>query len=232
MKITNRKYFCIDFGAKTSVIPNLAIILFCVWINQDLWEHLLAYLHEMCKKKEVPSVKGTREKKELMRSKGARKEGKNYVQRSVYDVRFLKSACESFYKSGRTMSIGLELLHEDFWKRTKHGQQSLDDTCFISITKWETGVVNKKFNSKVVPISLFPILIKVLFESSNLQTSIEMVLVENFLEGKKIFYDCHTSNPKIWEVNLLMLWSTSIFYLKHYKIVQHMFKLVEKLTTT
>jgi hypothetical protein len=37
MKITNRKYFCIDFGAKTSVIPNLAIILFCVWINQDLW---------------------------------------------------------------------------------------------------------------------------------------------------------------------------------------------------
>jgi hypothetical protein len=87
------------------------------------------------------------------------------------------------------MSIGLELLHEDFWKRTKHGQQSLDDTCFISITKWETGVVNKKFNSKVVPISLFPILIKVLFESSNLQTSIEMVLVENFLEGKKIFYD-------------------------------------------
>jgi hypothetical protein len=68
----------------------------------------------MCKKKEVPSVKGTREKKELMRSKGARKEGKNYVQRSVYDVRFLKSACESFYKSGRTMSIGLELLHEDF----------------------------------------------------------------------------------------------------------------------
>jgi hypothetical protein len=68
----------------------------------------------MCKKKEVPSVKGTKEKKELMKSKGARKEGKNYVQRSAYDVWFFKSACESFYESGRTMSIkGLEVLHED-----------------------------------------------------------------------------------------------------------------------
>ncbi len=75
-------------------------------------------------------------------------------------------------------------------------------------------------------------MIKVSFECSNLQTSIEVVLVESFLEGKKNFYDCHTSNPNIWEDDLLMLWSTSILYLKHYKIVQHVFGLVEKLTTT
>jgi hypothetical protein len=50
-------------------------------------------------------------------------------------------------------------------------------------------------------------MIKVSFECSNLQTSIEMVLVENFLEGKKNFYDCHTPNPNIWEVDLLMLLS-------------------------
>lgn len=30
MKITNKKYFCIGFGAKTSVIPNLTFISFCV----------------------------------------------------------------------------------------------------------------------------------------------------------------------------------------------------------
>jgi hypothetical protein len=49
-----------------------------------------------------------------MRSKGARQEGKNYVQGSAYDFWFLKNACESSYESGKTMSIkGLELLHED-----------------------------------------------------------------------------------------------------------------------
>ncbi len=155
-------------ATKTSVIPNLAFISLCVWINQDLWERLLVYLHEMCKKKEVPSVKGTKEKKELMKSKGARKEGKNYVQRSAYDVWFFKSACESFYESGRTMSIkGLEVLHEDLWRRTKLGQQNLDDTCFKFVAKWKTIVVNKISNSKVVPISLFPkSMIKVSFECS------------------------------------------------------------------
>jgi hypothetical protein len=188
----------------------------------------------MCKKKEVPSVKGRKEKKELMRSKGARKEGKNYAQGSAYDVWFFESACESFYGSGRTMSIkGLELLHEDLCRRTKLGQQNLDDTCFKFVAKWKIVVVNKNFNSKVVPISLFPkSMIKVSFECSNLQTSIEMVLVEIFLEGKNNFYHCHTSNPGIWEVDPLMLWATSILYLKHYKIIQHVFGLVEKLTTT
>jgi hypothetical protein len=80
------------------------------------------------------------------------------------------------------MSIkGLELLHEDLWRRTKHGQQNLDDTCFKFVTKWKTIVVNKKFNSKVVPIFLFPkSMIKVSFDCSNLQTSIEMMLVESF----------------------------------------------------
>jgi hypothetical protein len=100
------------------------------------------------------------------------------------------------------MSIkGLELLHEDLWERTKHGQQNLDDTCFKFVAKWKTVVVNKSSNSIVVPISLFPkSMIKVSFECSNLQTSIEMVLVESFLEGNKNFYDCHISNPNILEV--------------------------------
>jgi hypothetical protein len=44
-------------------------------------------------------------------------------------------------------------------------------------------------------------MIKVSFECSNLQTSIEMVSVERFLEGNKIFYDFHISNPNIWEVD-------------------------------
>jgi hypothetical protein len=44
-------------------------------------------------------------------------------------------------------------------------------------------------------------MIKVSFECSNLQTSIEMVLVEKNLEGSKNFYDCHISNPNILEVD-------------------------------
>lgn len=117
------------------------------------------------------------------------KKNKKIVCKEAYDVWFFKNACESSCESGRTMSIkGLELLHEDLWERTKHGQQNLDDTCFKFVAKWKTAVVNKSSNSKVVPISLFPkSMIKVSFECSNLQTSIEMVLIESFFRRQQEF---------------------------------------------
>jgi len=74
--------------------------------------------------------------------------------------------------------------------------------------------------------------IRVSFELSNLHFPIEMVLIEIFHEGEEIWHNCQYLDSCIWEVCLLMLWYTSIFYSKLLKIVQNLFGLVQKLTTT
>jgi hypothetical protein len=63
MKITNRKYFRINLVAKTNVIPNLAFISLCMCeliktCENSCWSTCM----KCVKKKEVPSVKGTKKK--------------------------------------------------------------------------------------------------------------------------------------------------------------------------
>lgn len=73
MKITNRKYLCISFGAKTSVIPNLVFISFCVC---ELIKTCESTCWSSCIKsarKKMFQVLKVCEKKELLKSKGAKK---------------------------------------------------------------------------------------------------------------------------------------------------------------
>jgi len=83
MKITNRKYLCISFGAKTSVIPNLVFISFCVC---ELIKTCESTCWSSCIKsarKKMFQVLKVCEKKELLKSKGAKKERENCVQGSI-----------------------------------------------------------------------------------------------------------------------------------------------------
>ncbi len=104
----------------------------------------------------------------------------------------------------------------------------MDNALSVHVTNRIEDSTYKKFNIEFMFIYQFSkgSRIRVVFELSNLQFPIEMVLIEIFHKGEEILCNCQYSNSCIWEACLLMLWYTSIFYSKLLKIVQNLFELV------